>query len=236
MSRRSNGRHALLIKDEKLPYNELLIRVKEELRKSGDISKVHTARETRGGELLLTMDESPKHMKGIVEKQIAGAKARVSDTGNKILHIRDLDAVTTREEATEALTTITEGKDLTVKSIRPAYGNTQVVTVEASKETAEELLKRRTVKIGMSVCRVRERIPLSQCRRCLNFGHIASKCREASLGERCYTCGEEGHLSKDCRKPPFCPVCKEGHRAGDRSCGAFRKALRLARESSRCLE
>lgn len=98
---------------------------------------------------------------------------KTTNTDRGILHIKDLDAITTKAETEAALIDIVGSSDIVVRSLRPAFGKTQIATVETTDKVAEILVKRGRVRIGMSQCRVRERIQLTRCYRCWQFGHLA---------------------------------------------------------------
>lgn len=216
----------LWIKDEKRTYTELLKNVKEEILKTGAADKINSVRKTNSGELLLVLKEGADDIKKTVESNLSGAKIRMGKT-TTTLNIKDLDAVTTKEEVLKELKKTTGREDIKVKSIRPAYGESQIATIEINKESAKKLITMGKVRIGMTRCRVRERVELTKCFKCWEYGHIAPNCKSTINREKCcFKCNKEGHASKDCKENPFCPLChKEGHQVGSSTCEALKTAI-----------
>lgn len=63
-------------------------------------------------------------------------------------------------------------------------GRAAMAVIETSPETRAELLGQGRVFIGWSACRVADHLRITQCFRCLGFGHIAKDCKA-----RTDTCG-----------------------------------------------
>lgn len=77
-------------------------------------------------------------------------------------------------------------------------------------------------------CRIKERIEITTCYKCLEFGHIASKCRGANRAGAYYRCGMTNHKAKDCKNPERCVSCNEsGHRADSTRCPRYKELLKM---------
>ena len=66
----------------------------------------------------------------------------------------------------------------------------QRLAIASVQETeALKLLKTGKIKVGWVICRVRRRIPLDRCLRCLGYGHHARDCKGTDRSIMCYKCG-----------------------------------------------
>lgn len=151
---------------------------------------------------------------------------------------KDIDEITTKQEVIQAIqeqfqmVKITEAA---IRSLRPAYGGTQVAVLSIPSEKAKSLIQAGKVNIGWTVCRLREYVRPRTCYRCLGYGHMAQVCKNADRSKRCRRCGEEGHLAKICAKEPKCMLCEDStggtqnHIAGSSRCPKYRSALKQAR-------
>lgn len=74
---------------------------------------------------------------------------------------------------------------------RSSYSNT-IKSVDL--ETMKKLLKKGSIVFGLSELKVYEHVDVTQCFKCLRFGHMAKSCRSNII---CRNCSEE-HDSKEC--------------------------------------
>lgn len=102
--------------------------------------------------------------------------------------------------------------------------------MKASK--ARKLVEKGSVRIGLTLCSVHEKVDVVQCYKCWNYDHRRTDCKEAEdRGNRYRRCTGAGHVEADCvENTLICLSCKvEGHKTGSGRCPQFRKALSRAK-------
>ncbi|KAI8117567.1 Gag polyprotein [Lucilia cuprina] len=187
-------------------YADILRKIKADPNLQNFGENVRRVRRTQKGELLLEINSYNKdetvEFNELVGKSLAGSaeiKTKISET---LIECKDLDEVTTKEDICTALKNQLNAPALeesVVKHIRKAYGGTQIAKISLPDEVAQKALKLGKLKIGWSVCRVRQPIVLKRCFKCLEFGHIANSCKSSfDRSKLCRKCGEENHIAKDC--------------------------------------
>lgn len=147
---------------------------------------------------------------------------------------KDMDEVTTKEDLLEALEkelNISGVPETAIRSMRTSFAGTQTATISLPFEHAKKALAAGKVKIGWTICRLREAIKPKMCFRCMDFGHMAKDCKNEDRSKRCRRCGGEGHIAKDCNKDPQCMLCKARgkpapHITGSSRCPKFRSATK----------
>lgn len=80
--------------------------------------------------------------------------------------------------------------------------------------------------LGLLRCRVKKYEEVTQCHKCLRYGHPANKCFESH--QFCDHCAESGHISSACPntdKDPKCANCRGKHSARDKTCSARTSAV-----------
>lgn len=218
---------------------DILRKVKDDpnLKEMGD--DVIRVKRTQKGHLLFEMkgSEEKKDYQGMVEKALGSMASVKTLTQETIIVCKDIDEVTTQEEVLAAIREQFQIGTLpitAIKSMRPAYGGTQTAIISLSVANARILLLAGKVKIGWTVCRMREHISPKSCFRCLGYGHIARECKGVDRSKMCRKCGQEGHIAKSCSGDPKCMLCtggKEGsqnHITGSSRCPIYKNALKKA--------
>lgn len=80
--------------------------------------------------------------------------------------------------------------------------------------------------IGLSNCKVTEKILVQRCYECTEQWHEAAVSKKYTLVKNCFNCGRKQHLVNDCDKMPYCVICqKESHRSNQTRCLAFSKLI-----------
>ncbi len=138
---------------------------------------------------------------------------------------KDLDKITTLEEICDALQKecgIQNLKKENVTSMRKTRSGTQIALICLRAEDAKTVLKQGKVKIGWSICRLREYSSIARCFRCFEVGHMAHKCRNPiDRSSLCTRCGTSGHVAKVCTNAPSCMLCKGKHSVLSTACPKY---------------
>lgn len=220
-------RDTIIVQIKDKSYADLLKTVKSAVNPSAVGVEIENMKSTRKGELLLTVqngaDKAEVLKRELIEK-VPGASASIL-VSKKIIHIKDMDEVTTDSEIEEAISKATgaNSKDFEVRAIRPAYGNKQNATVVINDQDASKLIQSGKIKIGWTQCRVLERKKDPRCYRCWEHGHIKAQCKGPNREGLCIKCAKEGHTARQCKNVAFCVTCnQEGHQTYSRKCEAIR--------------
>lgn len=176
--------------------------------------------------LLIIKKGSAKVLKTELDNKTEGLKI-TAKVNNTTLHIAGIDPTMDSNEVEKEFKNQVqqvsreedEEVELCVTSLRPSYSGNLNATITTSRGIAERLVQIGTIKLGWSRCRVRERINISRCYRCLDFGHTANACENAIREKICYNCSKDGHNGKECKSESYCMKCKiDGHRADSTGC------------------
>ncbi|KYB29499.1 hypothetical protein TcasGA2_TC032967 [Tribolium castaneum] len=213
-------------------YEAVLKEVRESLAETD--CEIRTVRKTREGKLLLLVGkegDQAKKVKEALSSKMANRKIVLRDDStkeDKVLHVKGLDALAVETEIVSSVVAAMDGTitntDLEVTSLRKAYGGSKVATIKVSAKSADAILSKGKIKIGLVTCKITERVNSVFCYRCWEPGHMAARCQGVDRSKLCHRCGEEGHSVKTCEKEMFCPVCGvRGHRAKTLVCESLRK-------------
>ncbi|CAH0560588.1 unnamed protein product [Brassicogethes aeneus] len=179
---RNEEESTLFVKDDKKTYAELLKDIREEIKSDPNL-KIKTIRETKKGELMVTMNKQDHNFETLKQKikEKMGddcVRAKRADKNRKVIHIKGMDALTTEEEIMEALDDRAgEGKEIEITSLRPAYGNTKIATIRTREAISKILLETGKIYIGVSNCEMYLRKEIRRCYRCWDHNHIARECQ-----------------------------------------------------------
>lgn len=212
--------------------------MKEQMKPEDLKAEIKVIRKTRAGDVLLEMGKNLEDREG-VRNAINSAIGNTGKTRHLIpkttIEIRDLDSVTEEDEVRAAITRVlpnsTTEKKITVTKANGRGLRMAIITLNEAEATA--ILKNTRIKVGYTNCRVRRRIEVLRCWRCLSYGHHTKTCQGPDRHDLCHKCGSKGHKLKDCQEEANCVLCGESdtnsgntkHVPGSGSCSVFRRAL-----------
>lgn len=233
----------IIMKTEGKDYASALKGMKDVVNLDRIGVKIKNIRKTAQGDVLLEVmggKEKAQAFKGEMEKN-GGSKVEFRQDTSTI-YISDIEAGITEEDVKQVIreNTRKEIGDLRVSLRENRFGNQNAI-VTLDRESARDILRRETLQIGWMECRVRARITLTRCYRCLGFGHQTAECKGQDRSENCLNCNEKGHTAKECKNERYCNNCnRKGHRADQMACPVFReeinkrsRELELARKAKR---
>lgn len=242
---RDKGRntYALMVQCKDGEYRETLKNVRNAFRNVPASKSIRGIRSTKEGKMIITMDKCEEDCKVLTEvmNKIEGhPKHNLLRTNKKkeTLHIRGMDAETSREEVMEALKKILGDKqEIAVGELRPNANDTQAVTVKIEEGSYSKIGEIKRLRIGLANCQITKRVDLRQCTRCWSYEHLTSKCKDTDRRNACFKCGQEGHPAKTCENKPHCVLCNEDdHSVGSGRCKFFREALAIEKRNQRMNE
>lgn len=201
---------AVIISLGKNTYADLLKKVKNIMKEEQLDKGVEAIRQTREGNLLISVPQQGKILKGKLQEkmQMLNISYKAPTTNQTTLHITGLDGTITKVEETLRSTLGTkQGEFISVNKLRPSRGYNQAVTIKVDKESAKKLLEIPKLRMGITPCVIRERIEILKCFKCWETGHESKGCKGPDRGRCCRKCGKEGHLVVECKEQPYCPLC-----------------------------
>ncbi|XP_070144941.1 uncharacterized protein [Drosophila kikkawai] len=218
-------------------YSEILALVtRREDRQLTDLGGAVTkVRRMARGNLLLEVargsTESAESMRDSISRVLGDAaevRALTEESKVCVFEIRNLDAIATEKEIRTALAEQYQLCDgaVRIRSLRPGYGDSKTAVFSLPCSMAKEVRRLGKVRIGWTICRVREREGPPRCFRCLELGHIAIRCKSL-VDKSGIKCGEAGHKAVACKKEPVILPASSGEanvRPGSKSRQAGRGA------------
>lgn len=231
-TRKTPAVEKIIIKSGGESYADLLKKIKEKTNIGEEEGIVRAIKRVRGNDVMLVLN-GDREKAELVSKAIKdGANLQATYRKNEvIMHVTDIDTTMKEEEIKEGIKkhlTSLNDVDVKIMSIRPTKDGNQTATLAVTKEAAKTLEGIGRVKIGWVNCRIRRRLNMQRCYRCLEVGHLRKGCNKPDRSEHCLKCGKPGHKQKDCQEQEFCVACeKPGHRADQTKCPAFRKMLQV---------
>lgn len=241
--RRKDGGAILIKPANNKTYADVLLNVKKNVDPDKSHVKIQTYRQTKDGSLLLRV-RSENDKRETFKKEIQdllGEDGCVKDTTTLVqLDILDLDCVTETTDITDALRPfIGKEPDPKVCIFGPNKGGQYMAVCHVDNQTAQTLLKT-GLKVGWVNCRVRRRLTVPKCFKCLGYGHTKKDCKGTDRRDVCWKCGLAGHVGKACNtKDPTCFLCSEAnhdetkHTPGSGKCKVFRDALEECKKKTR---
>nr|CAI5823713.1 unnamed protein product [Callosobruchus analis] len=165
--------------------------------------QIKNMRKTEKGDLLLVVhggEAKSRSLKNDIEENLNEVAVTARGT-DKTLFISDLSADVTEKEVLAVLNKAvgraeSDEETIQIKAPRDNKDGKLTATVSATKESAAVLLKKGIVKVSWVNCRIREKVDVVRCFRCLEFGHKKAECKVEDRSEERLKCGKKGHRSK----------------------------------------
>ncbi|XP_046679274.1 uncharacterized protein LOC124366717 [Homalodisca vitripennis] len=172
---------------------------------------IKAIRRTQNGDVLLELGKS-KDKAAFAEslKKALGDKGSVRSLDPKLsIEIRDLDGLTNESEVTEAIKrAIPELKESTLKVwlTKPNRSQQRMAVAELGERHANKLLALQHLRVGWVSGRVKRKVVVPRCFRCLGFGHSSRGCKGPDHTNHCFQCGQTEHKRQDCNQNS-CFIC-----------------------------
>ena len=229
LKRRQPQGGAIIIKkiNDEGSYTDLILKAKQKVVPAAHNLTIQKTRFTKKGEMILEIrgeDEKISAFARQLQQALAEEAEIRQPQRNTMLLFLDLEATATKAEIANAV----GGGDVKVMRLEDMGRGLKKAVVMVPIVAALEVLKKKSVQIGWSWCRVRllerEQIKQPRCFKCLQVGHMATGCKNEELGKVCYKCGGTDHLIRECCQEPKCPLCSrtEGkdakHILGNKGC------------------
>lgn len=226
--------HKVVVRSGQESYADLLKSVKDNI----DLGKVgvcvKTIKKSIGGDLVLEVSGDRQNAGALKEAISRKLEKEVRLVNNLVtVHVLDIDATTTKAQVEEALRKSTgcdNSQSVVVTSLRPTRDGNQIATCQTNGRDAALLVRTGRIKIGWVNCRIRERVVVPRCYKCLEFGHVKKDCKGPDRSDRCINCNQPGHRAKEYSGAHYCPGCDTNdHRADTNKCPKFRALLKAER-------
>ncbi|XP_054745802.1 uncharacterized protein LOC129250192 [Anastrepha obliqua] len=224
-------------------YADIVKRVKTEPCLQELNSKVYGVKKTANGDLLLVLERSSDPNTQKINEAVKAALGDVVEvrtlTELRQIEIRDLNEITTKDEVHEAITS--QFRELNVPlsavaNLRKAYGGTQTATLKVTTEIATKLTAAGKIRVGLVICRIREKLDPKRCFKCMEYGHVAARCKSTDdFTKSCFKCGSKDHQAKSCTQTASCLICKKkqisdtAHAMTSNKCPLYQRALKEMR-------
>lgn len=225
-------------------YANTLMSVRKEVLDKGLEESIKAVRETKGGDLVLTIasksdSKGREDIKKALQNKLGKDKVRaVGSRADGIVHVKDIEAVASAEEVKKAVLVALGYKEdeedkVKIASLRAGFAGTQNAVLHLAKQDEAKLLQAKKIRIGLPNCRIVEDKKVRTCFKCWMPGHSARACTGPDRSKACRNCGKEGHIRKNCTEDSKCLMCgKSGHPANTTRCPLFKKAIEARAEAT----
>lgn len=196
-------------------YADVIKEMKKKINPSDIGVQITGIRRTREGELLLKLSKGEGQadkLKSVISNVLGENVMVRSLSNNQRIDIRDMDEATDENDIIYALQEATKCEDpdvFKILNIRESYGQTRQALVQLPSHYAGTLLQEKKIRVGWVMCRVRAKVKIIKCFKCLEQGHYAKDCTGVDRSALCKRCCKTGHKSKDCDQQLNCIICQE---------------------------
>ena len=147
-----------------------------------------------------------------------------------------MDCLTETVEVQNALDgVLNPGGNKRISVLGPNSRGQKMAMCDLGDQNATRLLETGRIKIGFINCRVRTRLMVPRCYKCLGYGHYRINCKGPDRHDCCWKCGKNGHRAGACTDALFYFLCSPqgsrgaAHVPSTALCTAFKTALTKAR-------
>ena len=243
-SRSRRRPEALIIKvSENLSYSDALKTLRTKINPDDTGTEIRSVRKTAKGDVLIEL-EGQAEIKKEFRAAVVGAFGNPLAVANLVprtsVEIRDLDDLTTEDEVRKVLADKLQldREEITVFLTNPNSRLQRMAIVEMPEKGVDLLMESARIRMGFVNCRVRRRVQVTRCFKCMGYGHLARDCKGPDRSRQCFRCGSEEHKGAACTATAKCVLCTEQgkedtHVPGRKGCAAFAEALEQAKKKQR---
>lgn len=226
-------------------YAEVLRRLHGRAGTDGGADVAHSIRRTARGDLVVRLRPGAAGagaLRSLLD-EVAGPSHRVRhEVPKRTVIVRDLyeGGEDGRNAVVDSLCrALGEGcrGSVRVWPLRPSFAGTFTCTAEVPRGgESNRMIEEGRVRVGLVMCRIRDRVEVRRCFRCLGYGHVAAGCTGIDRRDTCLRCWDGNHKAADCKKIVQCGLCKEAgleasHWCGSGNCATFGAALKRQKTS-----
>lgn len=232
----SNNKAIMVVKaNEGVSYADMVKDIKRNVSPQEMGIIVNKFEKTRNGDVRIAFTEKEKDSKARLSKRINEKVSTASKVSliqrTKGIVILDVEDDIDQKEVIERLATVLSvtNSDIRLNDFRPTHRGTKMVTAYLPIPAATSAIQMKRLKLGWTMCRIKEKVDPAFCSKCQSFGHSTISCTGSSKEKIiCMRCGDQNHMTRDCKNDEFCFTCNEaGHRANSMNCSKY-KALVFA--------
>ncbi|XP_035724082.1 uncharacterized protein LOC118442503 [Vespa mandarinia] len=169
---------------------------------------IRSVRQTRTGGVLLELKKTTVDIRAsfteTLRKEVGETSSITELVPRATLEIRDCDCCTSSIEVEEDLKRMLPGYagKIEIKMTNTNARQQRLAHVKIEEEAAAKLLKAGRGLVGFVSCRVKRRVNVKRCFRCLDYGHQSASCNGPDRSKLCYFCGSTGRKIKECKEAP----------------------------------
>ncbi|KAI5722220.1 hypothetical protein M8J76_005519 [Diaphorina citri] len=174
------------VESENLSYAEISKIIKETVNLEEIGVGVKSLRKTKKDNLVIVTEkkECANTLKNAIESNVQSkiADMKIAVGGEKsTIMIRDIEGSVSQEEVMEAIQKETKSTSALEIKMSKNWRGSLTAEISMNKDEAKKLIEVGKIKIGWSVCRVKNKIILNRCYGCLRMGHSWFECRSVPL-------------------------------------------------------
>lgn len=226
----------IIHKVEGVSYSEVVKDLKNSINPEEVGIQINKVTETEKGHVRIQIRETRTGAKKMMLDQISqvkSAKSAFNVQRTKGIVIFDIDPDVDANEVKEILKEELkiDAEQIRMNPLRETKRGTMMLSVFLPENIAREAIQMKKIKIGWTMCQIKERVEVPHCMNCSKVGHTKRECKEETCPEKCLRCGDE-HQTKTCTSDKeYCISCGEaGHRANAFKCPVYKNVINATRK------